>query len=502
MTLEVIILAAGEGVRMRSSLPKALHTVGGRAMLAHVIAAVSSLAPDKIHVVVGHQGARVRAAIERAVEQVDGRDWPDDGHADEEGVGAQPTAREMIDDLNINLDNLHWVTQKKQLGTGHAAMQAMPSVDGAATLLILYGDTPLIGTDTLRSLVAVAAGGDNALGLLTATVENPTGLGRIVRDRRGKVVRIVEEKDADHALRKIRECNAGFIAAPAGVVQAGLAKLDDDNAQREFYLTDLVAHAAAAGVEIVARGPGAVEEILGVNSHADLARVERIFQLGQARRLLDQGVRLRDPARFDLRGQCQFGRDCVVDINVILAGRVVVGDGCEIGANAIIRNSRIGARCVIEANCVIDHAVLGARCRVGPFARLRPHARLDDEVRIGNFVEVKNSRIGRGSKANHLSYVGDSALGEGVNVGAGVITCNYDGAEKHRTVIGDDVFIGSNSQLVAPLVIGAGATIGAGSTITEDVAGQTLAVGRARQRNIDGWQRPVKGKRSTANDSS
>ena len=369
-------------------------------------------------------------------------------------------------------------------------MQAMPAVDDAAMVLLLYGDTPLITPQTLKSLLAV--GGENRLGLLTAEMENPTGLGRIVRDERGRVVRIVEEKDADDAQRQIRECNTGFIAAPAALIKAGLAKLDDDNAQKELYLTDLVGHAAAAGVEIAACQPAALEETLGVNSQADLARVERIHQMNQARRLLEQGVCLRDPARFDVRGRCAFGRDCVVDVNVILEGRVVVGDGCAIGANSIVRNSSIGAGSVIEANCVIEDAVIGERCTVGPFARLRPQTELGGGARVGNFVEIKKSRVGQGSKINHLSYVGDSDLGAGVNVGAGVITCNYDGADKHRTVIGDDVFVGSNSQLVAPLAIGAGATIGAGSTITEDVAAGTLAVGRAKQTAVEGWTRPVK----------
>ena len=462
MTVEAVILAAGEGARMRSTLPKALHTVGGRAMLAHVIDAVNALKPAKIHVVVGHRGEQVKSSLAL--------------------------------DAPLN-DKINWVTQKEQLGTGHAVMQAMPAVDRAATLLLLYGDTPLISAATLQRLVATATDGDEGeggLALLTATVPDPSGLGRIVRDRHGEVVRIVEEKDASDAQKQIRECNAGFIAAPAGVVETALAQLDNDNAQKEFYLTDIVAGASAAGVKIAACQPAAVEEILGVNTHADLARAERIFQAAQARRLLDQGVCLRDPARLDVRGHCEFGADCVVDVNVILEGEVVVGEGCRIGAGAVIRNSRIGAGSVIDANCVIDNAVVGARCQIGPFARLRPQSELDSEVHIGNFVEVKKSRIGRGSKANHLSYLGDSTLGRGVNIGAGVITCNYDGADKHHTRIGDDVFVGSNSQLVAPLAIGDGATIGAGSTITEDVAAEALAVGRARQKTVDGWTRPLK----------
>ena len=489
MILEAIILAAGEGVRMRSTLPKALHPVGGRPMLAHVVEAANALEPAKIHLVVGRHGDAVRVALEDALAN------PAMSNPNDAGQNRTAAKATRI------IDKINWVTQKKPLGTGHAAQQAMPAVNKAATVLLLYGDTPLISASTLRSLIAAADHSPGRLGLLTAEMDNPagaglagfepTGLGRIVRDHCGKVVRIVEEKDADDETRKIRECNTGFIAAPAAVIAAGLAKLENNNAQKEFYLTDIVAHAAAAGVEITTCHPCAVDETLGVNSQADLARVERIFQGNQARDLLEQGVRLRDPSRFDLRGRCEFGRDCVVDVNVILEGRVVIGDQCVIGANAIVRNSRIGAGSVIEANCVIDDAVIGARCTIGPFARLRPQTELDDGARIGNFVEIKKSRVGRNSKINHLSYVGDSDLGTGVNIGAGVITCNYDGAEKHRTVIGDDVFVGSNSQLVAPLVIGDGATIGAGSTITESVAGKTLAVGRARQTTVDGWARPA-----------
>lgn len=477
MILEAIILAAGEGVRMRSTLPKALHSVGGRPMLAHVIEAVTALGPAKIHVVVGDHGEAMKAAVERDLA---------DAHCavrDCAGDGNDPVDK-------IAIDRINWVTQKKRLGTGHAALQAMPAVDGAATVLLLYGDTPLISAQTLKSLLAAGAQ-NRGLGLLTAERENPAGLGRIVRDDRGKVIGIVEEKDADNAHRKIRECNTGFIAGRAALIEAELAKLDNDNAQKEFYLTDIIGHAAAAGVEITDCRPGTVEETLGVNSHADLARVERIYQMNRARNLLEQGVCLRDPSRFDVRGRCEFGRDCVVDVNVILEGYVVIADQCTIGANTIVRNSRIGAGSVIEANCVIEDAVLGARCTIGPFARLRPQTKLGNDARIGNFVEIKKSSIGQGAKVNHLSYLGDSTLGKGVNIGAGVITCNYDGADKHRTVIGDEVFVGSNSQLVAPLTIGDGATIGAGSTITEDVAKGALAIGRARQTTVDGWTRPA-----------
>ncbi|MGI9310993.1 MAG: bifunctional UDP-N-acetylglucosamine diphosphorylase/glucosamine-1-phosphate N-acetyltransferase GlmU [bacterium] len=463
MSVEAIILAAGRGVRMRSDLPKSLHVIGGAPMLAHVITAARATAPDKIHVVIGRDGDAVRAAMANAM------------------------ADAAADECAIN-----WVTQDQPRGTAHAVMQAMPAVDPAATALVLYSDTPLISAATMRSLLAAASEGEGAIGLLTAEVDDPIGLGRIVRDRDRRIVRIVEEKDADEAQRKIRECNAGALAAPAAVLNAALAKINDDNAQREFYLTDAIAHAAADGTAIVARAPTAHEETIGVNSHADLARAERVFQAACARVLLEQGVCLRDPARFDLRGRCAFGRGCVVDVNVVLEGEVAIGDDCRIGANTIIRDSRIGDGSVIDSNCVIDGATVGARCRIGPFARLRPQAEIGDQARVGNFVEIKKSFIGRGSKANHLSYIGDSEVGAGVNVGAGVITCNYDGANKHRSVIGDDVLVGSNSQLVAPVTIGDGATIGAGSTITADVAAGTLAVGRARQRSIAGWTRPVK----------
>ena len=468
MTLETIILAAGKGVRMRSTLPKSLHCIGGRPMLAHVIAAAGALAPDKIHVVVGDdQVEAMRVAVQN----------------------------DISSDF-VCADKINWVIQKKPLGTGHAVQQAMPAVNNAATVLVLYGDTPLISAHTLKSLLGVCVNAPqknkSELGLLTAEMENPTGLGRILRDEQGKIIGIVEEKDADDAQRTIRECNTGFIAAPAEIMATQLAKLDNHNAQKEFYLTDIIGHAANDGVKITACQPTTVEETLGVNSQVDLARAERRYQMNSAHALLEQGVCLRDPARFDVRGRCDFGRDCVVDINVILDGRVVVGDQCRIGANTIIRNTRIGASSVIEANCVIEDAVIGARCTIGPFARLRPQTELDDDARIGNFVEIKKSRVGRASKVNHLSYVGDSELGAGVNIGAGVITCNYDGADKHRTIIGDDVFVGSNSQLVAPLSIGNGATIGAGSTITENVAEGTLALSRAKQTTADDWTRPAK----------
>lgn len=471
MSLEVIILAAGDGVRMQSSTPKSLHCVAGRPMVSHIIQAAHAVGAAKINIVTGAgYSDRMRDAVARDLAAFDGNGNGDDG--------------------NEIADKIKWVTQEKSLGTGHAVLQAMPNVSRAATVLILYGDTPLLGAETLTNLIGDGAA--NKLHLLTVELADPTGLGRIVRDAQGSVVKIVEEKDADGAQRSITECNTGCIAAPMTVTDAALAKLDNHNAQQEFYLTDIVGHAAAAGVDIVARRATGADEVMGVNNKVDLARAERIFQRRQARRLMEQGVCLHDPARFDLRGVCNFGRDCTVDVNVILEGRVRIGDGCVIGANTVIRNSEIGDGSMIESNCVIEDAVIGARCTIGPFARLRPQTEIADEARVGNFVEIKKSTVGRGAKINHLSYVGDSTVGSGANIGAGVITCNYDGAQKHRTVIGDDVFIGSNAALVAPLEIKSGATIAAGSTITDDVAADKLALGRARQTVVDGWTRPRK----------
>lgn len=489
MILETIILAAGVGTRMRSSIPKALHKIGGKAMLQHVIEVADSLVPAKIHVVIGAQGERVKSEMELAL----------DGQT---ASGMDKTSSKQC----AILDKITWALQPQPLGSGHAALQAMPGVGRDAMLLFLYADTPLIGTQTLKKLLAAVGdkpvGGTrkrgkpaqnrNRIAVLTAMMENPTGLGRIVRNEQDEIVRIVEEKDATDRQKQLRECNTGFLSGPADVIQHALARLDNNNAQKEFYLTDLIAHATADGGKIVSYRVDDVEQTFGVNSPVDLARTERIFQVRQAHRLLEQGVQVRDPARFDVRGHCEFGGNCEVDINVILEGEVVVGERCRIGANTIIRNSRIGNDSVIEANCVIDDAVIGAKCMIGPFARLRPDTQLDDEIRIGNFVEVKHSHIGTASKISHLSYIGDSKIGQGVNIGAGVITCNYDGVHKQRTVIGDGVFVGANSQLLAPLTIGTGATIGAGSTVTADVADNTLAIARARQTSVDGWVRPDK----------
>jgi bifunctional UDP-N-acetylglucosamine pyrophosphorylase/glucosamine-1-phosphate N-acetyltransferase len=452
MRLEVIILAAGQGTRMYSELPKVLHELGGKPLLAHVIAATQPLQADATHVVCGHGAEQVRA-------QVDG-------------------------------PGLDWVLQSEQKGTGHAVLQALPRVDANARVLVLYGDVPLVQPVTLRALVDAAA--DHDLALLTAELPDPSGYGRIVRDGRNCVLRVVEEKDASVRERALREINTGMLVAPALALRRWLADVEADNVQQEYYLTDIVTLAAKEGCNIITRQAQSVWEILGVNSKVELANLERMYQQWQAQSLLRQGVTLRDPGRFDLRGELQAGRDVVIDVNVVLEGKVVLGDGVHIGPNNLIRSSSIGAGSEVLANCVIEQAVIGRDCRIGPFARLRPGPQLADHVHVGNFVEIKKSAIGEGSKINHLSYVGDTVVGKNVNIGAGTITCNYDGANKHQTIIGDGAFIGSDTQLVAPVTVGAGATIGAGSTITKDAPAGVLTLSRAEQKTRRGWKRPVK----------
>jgi len=452
MNLEVIVLAAGKGTRMCSAMPKVLHPLAGRPLLGHVLDRAGELGPAKIHVVHGHGAERVR-------EHYAGR---------------------AVD----------WVLQDEQLGTGHAVQRALPDVADDALVLVLYGDVPLIRTDTLRALVEAAQ--PDALGLLTAELSDPGAYGRIIRDRNGRVARIVEFKDATPEERAVREINTGFLAAPAARLKAWLRSLSNDNAQGEYYLTDVVGMAAAGGTTINAIHPASEAEILGVNNRIELAALERLKQQEQARALMSQGVTLRDPARFDLRGELDCGTDVEIDVNVILEGKVTIGDGARIGANNVIRDADIGAGAVIRENCVIEGAVISPGCIVGPFARLRPGTRLADSVHVGNFVEIKNAELGEGSKANHLSYVGDATVGRGVNIGAGTITCNYDGANKHRTEIGDGAFIGSNTALVAPVTVEKGATIGAGSTITQTAPADKLTLARARQETLDGWERPVK----------
>jgi bifunctional UDP-N-acetylglucosamine pyrophosphorylase / glucosamine-1-phosphate N-acetyltransferase len=448
--MNVVILAAGHGKRMHSDTPKVLHALAGRPLLSHVVETAKSLGRGRIVVVYGHGGETVRDAL------------PDPAVA--------------------------WVRQEPQLGTGHAVMQALPELDESETTLILYGDVPLTRKDTLERLVAAAGGG---LGVLTVVLDDPRGYGRIVRERE-RIVRIVEEKDASAAERAIREVNTGILVAPAKKLKAWLARLKNDNAQKEYYLTDVVRSAVAEQVPVVGVAAGAGWEVLGVNSRAQLAQLERVHQRNVAESLLEQGVTLADPGRLDVRGALSCGRDVAIDVNCVFEGAVELGDRVSVGANCVVKNVKVAAGTRIEPFCHIEDADIGANCRVGPYARIRPGTVLAQEAHIGNFVEVKASRIGAGSKANHLAYIGDSEVGKNVNVGAGTITCNYDGASKHRTIIEDDVFIGSDTQLVAPVRVGRGATLGAGTTLTKDAPAGELTLSRARQATIPGWKRPVK----------
>jgi bifunctional UDP-N-acetylglucosamine pyrophosphorylase/glucosamine-1-phosphate N-acetyltransferase len=454
--LNVVILAAGQGKRMHSDLPKVLHPLAGKALLGHVLDTARAIGATEICVVYGHGGEQVRAAL----------DAPD----------------------------LTWARQEPQLGTGHAVLQALPhlavAVSPAPTFtLVLYGDVPLTRASTLQRLIAAA--GKDKLALLTANVDNPKGYGRIVRVK-GEVKRIVEEKDADDAERAIREINTGILVAPTAALARWLPGLGNRNAQGEYYLTDIVALAVAEGMPVVTAHPDAAWETEGVNSKVQLAALERVHQSNIAAALLDAGVTLADPARIDVRGELLCGREVAIDINCVFEGRVELGDGVSIAANCVLKNCRIGSGAKIAPFCHIDDAVVGPDDLIGPYARLRPGAELGRDVHVGNFVEVKNSTIADHSKANHLAYIGDATIGSRVNVGAGTITCNYDGANKFRTVIEDDAFIGSDTQLVAPVTVGRGATLGAGTTLTRDAPPDQLTVSRARQFSIPGWKRPVK----------
>jgi len=436
---------------MRSDLPKVLHPIGGKPLLQHVVATAKQLSPSRLAVVIGHGGEAVARAI------------------------GDPT--------------ITYATQSEQKGTGHAVMQALPALEAGGTVLVLYGDVPLIAPETLRSLVDAAANGH--LALLTQELADPKGYGRLVRDG-GRVQKIVEEKDATEAERAIREINTGIMAMPRAKLDAWLAGLRNDNAQAEYYLTDVVAAAVADGTPIDVRHPSSPQECVGVNSKAELAALERHYQMNQARKLLDAGVTLADPARIDVRGDLTCGRDVAIDVNCIFEGRVVLGDDVKVGAHCILRDVEIGNGTTILPFSMIEQATVGANARIGPYARVRPDSKIGDEAHIGNFVEVKASTIGQGSKANHLAYVGDSTVGRDVNIGAGTITCNYDGANKHRSVIGDDAHIGSNCVLVAPITVGAGATIGGGSTIVKEAPAGQLTLARARQVSHARWQRPRK----------
>ena len=456
MPLSVVILAAGQGKRMKSGWPKVLQPLAGRALLKHVIDTARELSPDAIHVVYGHGAEQVQAAFKS--------------------------------------EALSWVLQERQLGTGHAVLQALPAIPDAHTVLVLYGDVPLIRRDTLEELLKLAD--SKTLAVLTVMLSDPSGYGRILRDARGRIRKIVEHKDASPQELRVREANTGIIAAPAKLLKKWLAAVKSDNAQGEFYLTDVAAIAAKGKFRVVPQLAHSEPEVLGVNDKVQLAQVETAYRQQRTQELMLSGVTVIDPARLDIRGTVTAGRDVQLDVNVVLEGNVTIGDRVRIGPNCWIRDSAIGADTQIFANCVLDQAAVGPSCNIGPFARLRPGATLARDVHIGNFVEVKNSKVGEGSKANHLTYIGDSVIGKDVNVGAGTITCNYDGVNKSQTHIEDGAFIGSGSMLVAPVRIGARATIGAGSTITQDAPPDKLTLGRSRQVSIDSWTRPVKRKKS------
>jgi bifunctional UDP-N-acetylglucosamine pyrophosphorylase / glucosamine-1-phosphate N-acetyltransferase len=450
--LSAVILAAGQGRRMKSDRPKVLQPLAGHPLLAHAYGTAEALEPELIHVVYGHGGELVRQSL----------------------IGPK----------------LHWALQAEQLGTGHALQMAMPAIPDDHAVLVLYGDVPLLRAQTLRELLALA--GKRSLALLTVELDDPTDYGRVVRDARGAVRRIVEQKDATARELKIHECNTGILVAPARLLRGWLKKLGNSNAQGEYYLTDVIAMAVKERVPVrplVAADP---MEVLGVNDRLQLATLEGVYRARRARELMLAGVTIVDPARIDIRGAVECGRDVVLDVNVVLDGPVQLGDGVHIGPNVVLSQVTVGAGTVIKPNCVIERSEIGPRCEIGPFARIRPETQLAEAVHVGNFVELKQSSVGKGSKANHLSYIGNTTIGAGVNVGAGTITCNYDGANKWPTEIGDRAFIGSGAMLVAPLKIGEGATIGAGSTITRDAPAGELTLERARQTTLPGWQRPKK----------
>jgi bifunctional UDP-N-acetylglucosamine pyrophosphorylase/glucosamine-1-phosphate N-acetyltransferase len=449
------VLAAGQGKRMKSDLPKVLQPLAGRPLLGHVIDTARSLRPASIHVVYGHGGDRVRQVLQ-----------------------AQPVS---------------WAEQAERLGTGHAVIQAMPAIPDDRLVLVLYGDVPLIQRATLAELLSLA--GPRQVALLTMLLEDPSGYGRVIRDARGRVQKIVEEKDAAKKDLKVRECNTGVLAAPAGLLRKWLKRLKNDNAQGEYYLTDVIGMAAKDKIAVNPLISPTTTEVLGVNDKLQLAELEGVLRLRMARELMLAGVTIVDPARVDIRGRVTHGSDVVLDANVVLEGNVKLGNRVRIGPNCTVRDSEIGDDTEVFGHCVIDSAVIGASCNIGPFARFRPSSTLSREVHIGNFVEVKNSKMGVGSKANHLAYVGDATVGSRVNIGAGTIIANYDGANKHRTNIEDDVHTGSNSVLVAPITVGAGATVAAGSTVIREVPPGKLTIARARQTTIDEWQRPAKPKK-------
>ncbi|MEI6268731.1 MAG: bifunctional UDP-N-acetylglucosamine diphosphorylase/glucosamine-1-phosphate N-acetyltransferase GlmU [Methylococcaceae bacterium] len=453
MKITTIILAAGKGTRMRSELPKILHNIANRPLLQHVYDTSCQLDNNTIKIVYGHGADLVR---------------------------------DTLKDIEAS-----WIEQKQQLGTGHAVQQVSDQIADTDIVLILYGDVPLLKLTTVKQLIANV--NNQSLALLTVNLDNPTGYGRIVRDASGQVTKIVEEKDASASEKLINEGNTGIMAVQGKALKKWLSQLNNNNAQGEYYLTDVIEMAVADGITVVTNQPESVDEVLGVNNRIQLSHLERVYQQEQANQLMELGVTLADPARFDLRGSFEkLGIDIVVDVNVIIEGKNSIGNNVKIGANTHIKDSIIGDNVQILANCVIDNVVIGQGSKIGPFARLRPETVLAENVHIGNFVEVKKSSVAASSKINHLSYIGDATVGKSVNIGAGTITCNYDGVNKFRTVIEDGAFIGSDTQLVAPVIIGKNATIGAGSTITKDSPENQLTLSRAKQVSVTGWQRPVK----------
>lgn len=449
----VVILAAGKGTRMYSDLPKVLHPLAGKPMVQHVINTALKLGADNVHLVYGFGGDLLKQ--------------------------------------RLNQQSVNWVLQAEQLGTGHAVQQAVPYLKDEEKVLILYADSPLISQETLGRLIEAQPEG--GIGLLTVILADPTGYGRIIREN-NEVVSIVEQKDATAQQREINEINTGILVADGKDLKRWLSQLNNNNAQGEFYLTDIIAMAHGEGRRINAVHPARQSEVDGVNNRLQLANLERTYQMEQAEKLLLAGVMILDPSRFDLRGELKYGRDVTIDINVILEGQVTLGNNVKIGAGCVLKNCVIGDNCEISPYTVMEDAVLAEACTVGPFARLRPGAELGVEAHVGNFVEVKKARLGKGTKAGHLSYLGDAEIGDNVNIGAGTITCNYDGANKFKTIIGDDVFVGSDTQLVAPVSVAKGATIGAGTTVTRDIGENELVISRVRQKHIVDWQRPVKKK--------
>jgi bifunctional UDP-N-acetylglucosamine pyrophosphorylase/glucosamine-1-phosphate N-acetyltransferase len=454
MVVSVVILAAGQGTRMRSTLPKVLHQLAGQPLLSHVVTKARQLNPEQIVVVYGHGGEIVPETI----------------------VGKDIT----------------WVRQELQLGTGHAVIQALPYIKSNAILLILYGDVPLVEFKTLQRLLAIAS--EESIGLVTAELPDPTGYGRIIRDKLGRVSKIVEEADASAAQREIQEVNTGIMAIEARHLEQIIPKLNNNNVQEEYYLTDIIEHAIAEDSRVTTVSALDPMEVIGVNDREQLAFLERTYQAREAARLMREGVSFSDPKRFDLRGELEVGQDVHIDVNVIFEGRVALGNNVKVGPNCYIRNAVLRAGVEVFANCVIEEAIINAHARIGPFARIRPETKLGERVHIGNFVEIKKSTIDEDSKVNHLSYIGDTTIGKKVNIGAGTITCNYDGANKHHTIIEDNAFIGSDTQLVAPVKIGAGATIGAGTTITHDAPPGELTLSRTPQQTRSRWKRPTKNK--------